>query len=96
VNVSNPRIWGQAALACSNQRNGSPERQQGIRNIERLLGLLETAGDRRLPALAAEMLGILAAQLRCVAEQVKGVEVKLLAWHRADETSRRLQSVPSL
>jgi transposase len=69
---------------------------QGIRNIERLLGLLETAGDRRLPALAAEMLGILAAQLRCVAEQVRGVEVKLLAWHRTDETSHRLQSVPGL
>ena len=27
---------------------------QGIRNVERL-GLLETAGDQRLPALAAEM-----------------------------------------
>src|ERR1700730_17116243 len=42
------------------------------------------------------MLGILAAQLRRVAEQVKEGEVKLLAWHRADETSRRLQSVPGL
>jgi Transposase IS116/IS110/IS902 family len=42
------------------------------------------------------MLGILAAQLRRVAEQVKEVEVKLLARHRADETSRRLQSVPGL
>ena len=69
---------------------------QGIRNVERLLALLETAGDQRLPVLAAEMLGILAAQLRYVAEQVKEVEVKLLAWHRADETSRRLQSVPGL
>ena len=37
---------------------------QGIRNVERLLALLETAGDQRLPALAAEMLGILAVQLR--------------------------------
>ncbi len=69
---------------------------QGIRNVETLLGLLETAGDQRLPALAAEMLGNLAAQLRCVAEQVKEVEVKLLAGHRSDETSRRLQSVPGL
>jgi transposase len=69
---------------------------QGIRNGERLLGLLETAGDQRLPALAAEMRGILAAQLRCVAEQVKEVEVKLSARHRSDETSRRLQSVPGL
>ena len=63
---------------------------QGIRNVERLPGLLESAGDQRLPALAAEMFGILAARLRDVAERVKEVEVKLLAWHRADETSRRL------
>jgi len=69
---------------------------QGIRSVERLLALLETAGDQRLPALAAEMLGILATQLRYVAEQVKEVEVKLLARHLANETSRRLQSVPSL
>src|ERR1700724_648976 len=69
---------------------------QGIRNIERLLALLEMAGNQQIPGLAAEMRGILAAQLRYVAEQVKKVEVKLLAWHRADETSRRLQSIPGL
>ena len=67
---------------------------QGIRNVERLPGLLESAGDQRLPALAAEMFGILAARLRDVAERVKEVEVKLLAWHRADETSRRLLARP--
>jgi hypothetical protein len=42
------------------------------------------------------MLGILAAHLRYVAEKVKEVEVKLLAWHRADKTSRRLQSALAL
>jgi transposase len=66
---------------------------QGIRNVERLLVLLETAGDQPLPVLAGELLGILAAQLRYVAEQVKEVEVKLSAWHRADETSRCLHGV---
>lgn len=69
---------------------------QGIRNVERLLALLQAAGDQRLPALAAEMLGVLAAQLRDVAWRVKEVEVKLLAWHRADEISRRLESVPGI
>ena len=42
------------------------------------------------------MLGVLAAQLRDVAERVKEVEVKLLAWRRADEISRRLESVPGI
>jgi transposase len=69
--------------------------EEGLRNVERLLALLETAGDQRLLVSAAEMLGIYAAQRRRIAEQVKEVEVKLLAWHRV-ETSRRLQSVPRL
>jgi len=69
---------------------------QGIRNVERLLDLLQSAGDRHLPKLATEMLGVLAAQLRDLAERVKQVEVALLTWHRSDQTSRRLQSVPGL
>ena len=71
---------------------------QGVRNIDRLLALLQTGAEaeRRLPPLAADMLGVLAAQLRAMAERVEEVEAKLLAWHRADETSRRLQGVPGI
>jgi hypothetical protein len=54
------------------------------------------AGDLRLPDLAAEVLGVLAAQLREVAARVREVEPKLWAWHRADAASRRLESVPGL
>ena len=71
---------------------------QGIRNIDRLLAMLQTGAEagRRLPPLAADMLGVLAAQLRAVAERVDEVEAKLLSWHEADETSRRLQSIPGI
>jgi transposase len=68
---------------------------QGIRNVERLLVLLGAEGDNRLPALAAEMLGILADQLREIAARVREVEIKLLAWHRANPASR-LESVPGI
>ena len=68
----------------------------GIRNVERLLGLLQSAGDQRLPALAAEMLGVLAGQLRDVAVRVRNVEMRLVAWHRSDAVSRRLESVPGI
>ena len=67
---------------------------QGIRNVERLLALLGAEGDNRLPALAAEMLGVLAEQLRETAVRVSEVEIKLLAWHRANPASRRLESIP--
>lgn len=69
---------------------------QGIRNVERLLALLGAAGDNRLPALAAEMLGVLAEQLREIAARVREVGLKLMAWHRANPASRRLESVPGI
>jgi transposase len=69
---------------------------QGIRNVERLLGLLQGEGDKRLPMIAVEMLAVLAAQLRDVAYRVRTVEIKLFAWHRADAVSRRLESVPGI
>ena len=37
---------------------------QGIRNVERLLALLGAEGDNRLPALAAEMLGVTGRRLK--------------------------------
>lgn len=71
---------------------------QGIRNSDRLLALLQTGAnaERRLPPLAADMLGIRAAQLRAIVERVDEVESKLLAWHRADETSCRFQAVSGI
>jgi len=71
---------------------------QGIRNIDRLLALLQTGAEaeRRLPPLAAEVLGVLAAQLPAVGERADEVKAKLLTWHRAAETSRRLQGVPGI
>lgn len=65
------------------------------RNLDLLLTKLQARADR-LPSIALEMLGVLAAQLRAVAERVTEVEERLLAWHRADETSRRLQGVPGI
>jgi transposase len=69
---------------------------QRIRNVERLLELLDRASDARLPMVARDMLGILAAQLRDVAARVQEVEKELLAWHQANETSRRLTTIPGV
>jgi transposase len=69
---------------------------RGMRNIDRLLTTLSTAGRGKLPPLAVEMLSILATQLRSLAEHVDEVDGKLLAWHRRDEVSRRLESIPGM
>lgn len=69
---------------------------QRMRNLERLLELLDKASDARLPTLARDMLAVLAAQLRDVAARVQEVEKELLAWHQANETSRRLTTIPGV
>jgi transposase len=69
---------------------------QRMRNIERLLELLDKASDARLPTLARGMLAVLAGQLRDVAARVQEVEKELLAWHQANQTSRRLATIPGV
>jgi transposase len=68
---------------------------QRMRNIDRLLGLLADKGTT-LPELARRMLAVLADQLRDVAARVMVVEAELLAWHRANDVSRRLATIPGV
>jgi transposase len=68
---------------------------QRMRNIDRLLGLLVDEGTA-LPELARRMLAVLADQLRDVAARVAVVERELMAWHRANEVSRRLATIPGV
>ena len=68
---------------------------QRMRNIDRLLGLLVDEGAA-LPELARRMLAVLADQLRDVAARVAAVEGELMAWHRANDVSRRLATIPGV
>src|SRR3546814_20482253 len=43
-----------------------------------------------LPAHARSALHGLAAQMRALASEIDRLEVQILAWHRADETTRRI------
>jgi transposase len=66
-----------------------------MRNIDRLLELLVAEGAA-LPELARRMLAVLADQLRDAAGRVAVVERELMAWHRANEVSRRLATIPGV
>ncbi|MEM9765459.1 MAG: IS110 family transposase [Pseudomonadota bacterium] len=66
-----------------------------IRNVERLLALLNRhAVD--LPKIARQMLTVLADQLRDVAARMVAVEAELLAWHRSNAVSQRLETIPGI
>ena len=50
----------------------------------------------KLPALARASLRALADQLATLAAEIAGLERRILARHRADETSRRLGAIPGV
>ena len=56
----------------------------------------EDSEGAALPELARRMLAVLADQLRDVATRVAVVEGELMAWHRANEVSRRLATIPGV
>jgi transposase len=49
-----------------------------------------------VPALAREMLGVLAGQLDGLDTQLKALEAKLMAWHKADPVSQCLATQPGI
>jgi len=69
---------------------------QGARKVESLIGVIEDAGDNRLPPLARRALLVLVAQLRSTAIQIAGLERDLLIWHRSNEASQRLTAIPGV
>jgi transposase len=68
---------------------------RGPGRISRLAAMVE-AQDDRVPAAARQALAPLIAQLHSAAEQIEALEAKLLAWHKENEASRRLATVPGI
>jgi transposase len=58
--------------------------------------LRRLASDKGVPALASEMIGELAGQLLMLDAKLKAVEARLMAWHRQDQTSQLLATIPGV
>ena len=69
---------------------------QGALRVEELVAIIEDPGDERLPPLAREALGSLVEQLCSAQARIKQLEVTLLAWHRSNQASRRLATIPGV
>lgn len=66
----------------------------GLDKIDDLLARI--AEDETLPVLARDLFALEARGLEQLQARLKDVDAKLMAWHRADETSRRLADVPGI
>lgn len=53
-------------------------------------------GQEKLPAYAPSALHTIRVQLRSLARDVDRLETQILAWHRADDTSRRFATIPGI
>jgi transposase len=70
---------------------------QGPRKVVDLVRRLRDPGDRlNLPALARSALLSLAAQLESLAEEISKIERQLMAWHRQNQASQRLETIPGV
>ena len=68
----------------------------GRNGVEQLLGVAADASDKRLPALARACVVALGAQLRMLKAQILEFDRMITAWHRSNETSRRLDDIPGV
>lgn len=67
------------------------------KGMAHLVPLLERIqADESLPALARELFAIQAKEYTQLQAQIDEVDAKLMAWHRADECSRRLAKIPGV
>ena len=68
---------------------------QGPRNV---MGLIAQIREDRLelPDIARSALLGLIAQLESLADEIRLLEHRLMAWYREDETSQRLQTIPGI
>jgi transposase len=67
---------------------------KGPKQITELLQRLAT--DEGVPELAREMINVLAGQLVPLDAKLKAIEARLMAWHRHNQTSQLLATIPGI
>jgi transposase len=67
---------------------------KGPKQVAALLQRLATGED--VPALAREIIGVLASQLDGLDIKLKAIEARVMAWHRQDQTSQCLATIPGI
>jgi transposase len=67
---------------------------KGLVKVEPLLA--DIAQDESLPALAREMFAVHGREYARLQVELKAVEARLMAWHRANADSRRLAKIPGI
>lgn len=68
----------------------------GRNGVEQLLNVVADENDKRLPEVARACLAALGIQLRALKAQILEFDRRIMAWHRSNETSKRLDEIPGV
>ena len=69
---------------------------QGLPSVPKLIELAEKARGTALPDLAWRCIRLIVAQIEDVHGRIGQVEQEILAWHRTNELSQRLETIPGI
>jgi len=65
-------------------------------SIEELLRIVTDPSDKRVPELVRSCLAALGSQLLSLKKQILEFDRMILAWHRSNQTSKRLHCIPGI
>jgi transposase len=68
----------------------------GIPRVKELFAVIADGDDERLPPIARACLEGLARQFMSLHEEITVAERRIHAWHRSNEASRRLETIPGI
>lgn len=68
----------------------------GRKGVMALLEIVADPNDRRLPEMTRSCIAALGAQLQMLKSQILEFDRKIMAWHRSNETSLRLDAIPGV
>jgi transposase len=68
----------------------------GRNGVEQLLEVVANVEDTRLPEVARACVAALGTQLRALKAQILAFDRHIMAWHRSNETSKRLDVIPGV
>ena len=69
---------------------------QGAQKVSELVTKLRNDDTLGVPQVGVSALLSLASQLDCLEQEVRKIEHQLLAWHRQNATSKRLETIPGI
>src|SRR5213082_4117291 len=68
----------------------------GRKGIEELLRVIADPSDKRVPDIVRACLAALGSQLLSLKKQILDFDRMILAWHRSNQTSKRLNCIPGV